>query len=335
MEITESKNKNIQWIDYAKGIGIILVVIGHVVRGLINAELLSDTPLVEFCDRWIYSFHMPLFFIISGMLLSSSLKKSFFTVLKIKAGSILYPYFLWATFQTTIQILLSSYTNTPKTFLDIPKLLYQPVMQFWFLYVLFMTFWPMYLLNRFHVSAKYILIICLTIFGLPYFVSLGSWGILYQVVNYLPYVALGATINSVMNKWLSNLGVLNLIILSLGAFVIVSVYASHTSWSNHWISLLAGTIGTFGVILLSEFLTRRKINSFLKRVGQLSLEIFLVHTLASAAVRIILQKVFHIEFVAVHIVAGVLFGILGPLCLIYLTHKVRFKYAFSIKVSRN
>lgn len=45
------------WIDWLKAIGIILVVLGHTV---------GNTTLTSF---WIYSFHMPLFFSISGFLL--------------------------------------------------------------------------------------------------------------------------------------------------------------------------------------------------------------------------------------------------------------------------
>lgn len=47
--------KRIEYLDYAKGIGIILVVLGHIlIKGNIKI--------------YIYSFHMPLFFIISGYL---------------------------------------------------------------------------------------------------------------------------------------------------------------------------------------------------------------------------------------------------------------------------
>lgn len=42
-----------RWIDIAKGIGIILMVIGH-----------ADAP--RLLKNWIYGFHMPLFFIIAG-----------------------------------------------------------------------------------------------------------------------------------------------------------------------------------------------------------------------------------------------------------------------------
>ena len=67
------KKGRIEYIDVAKGIGIILVVLGHLdVKGQISREI-------------IYSFHVPLFFMLSGMFIGSgeflkSLKKNFRTV---------------------------------------------------------------------------------------------------------------------------------------------------------------------------------------------------------------------------------------------------------------
>ena len=51
MEIQERK----KYIDILKGIGIFYVILGHVTH-------------TSFLFRYIYSFHMPLFFFISGML---------------------------------------------------------------------------------------------------------------------------------------------------------------------------------------------------------------------------------------------------------------------------
>ena len=47
--------KRIEWVDISKGIAIILMIIGH-----------SGIP--HFLNNWIYSFHMPFFFFISGVL---------------------------------------------------------------------------------------------------------------------------------------------------------------------------------------------------------------------------------------------------------------------------
>ena len=57
---TERK-KRVEWIDIAKGFAMILVVIGHTAFSTSKQEILR---------AMIFSFHMPLFFILSGMTLS-------------------------------------------------------------------------------------------------------------------------------------------------------------------------------------------------------------------------------------------------------------------------
>lgn len=54
--------KRLEFLDIAKGIGILLVVIAHIYA--FNPVIRDRLSVV-----WIYSFHMPLFFIITGMLL--------------------------------------------------------------------------------------------------------------------------------------------------------------------------------------------------------------------------------------------------------------------------
>ncbi len=330
----KSKKKYILWADYAKGIGIILVVIGHVVRGLVNANLIEKTPVVSFCHDWIYSFHMPLFFVVNGLFLQSALDKKFIPALKIKAGNILYPYFIWATLQTSIQIIMSSHTNNPLSIYDIFSLVYKPIMQFWFLYVLFILFWLIYILYSIRLSSMQIVTISLVIFVLPQFMGLGDWGVLYLSINNLPFVATGYLLASVIHDWLKNLKANVLALCCLVAFFVISVFTYYDFEFNRWFYLSTGLIGTAGVILLSKLLTRGKMIFILKHIGHYSLEIFVAHTIASAGIRIILQKVFNIENQYIHIFLGILFGILGPLILVELLRKIGFKYAFSLKIKK-
>lgn len=65
----EKKRK--QWIDIAKGIGIILVVLGHVTKNRILIRI-------------IYSFHMPLFFFLSGCLINKNCGVKIFDIHYIK-----------------------------------------------------------------------------------------------------------------------------------------------------------------------------------------------------------------------------------------------------------
>ncbi|HEY9888328.1 MAG TPA: acyltransferase family protein, partial [Candidatus Obscuribacterales bacterium] len=106
-----SRRDRLPWLDYAKGIGIILVVVGHTLRGLMNAAVITETLPYEIADRWIYAFHMPLFFFLSGLLLPKSFAKNLTTVLGKKAKTILYPFLLWSFIQGAIQLALSNYTN--------------------------------------------------------------------------------------------------------------------------------------------------------------------------------------------------------------------------------
>ena len=56
-EISMQKSSlRIEWIDVCKGLGIFLVVIGHT----------SIAQISQTVYNWIYSFHMPMFYMLSG-----------------------------------------------------------------------------------------------------------------------------------------------------------------------------------------------------------------------------------------------------------------------------
>ena len=74
----KNTNNRIVWLDQLKGFGIILMVYGH------------NFPALE---EYIYSFHMPLFFIIAGIFHP---KKINIPTIKKRFRQILLPYFLWS-----------------------------------------------------------------------------------------------------------------------------------------------------------------------------------------------------------------------------------------------
>lgn len=59
-----ANSKRIESLDIAKGIGILIVVLGHVLRA-------DDV----FLKKFIFSFHMPLFFMLSGFVFNTENKK--------------------------------------------------------------------------------------------------------------------------------------------------------------------------------------------------------------------------------------------------------------------
>jgi fucose 4-O-acetylase-like acetyltransferase len=77
-----------KWIDIAKGIGILCVVVGHAINQL-NPE--NVTIILLTIRNVIYSFHMPLFFFLSGFLLNYSTTTLEFIRKKVKR--LVVPYF--------------------------------------------------------------------------------------------------------------------------------------------------------------------------------------------------------------------------------------------------
>nr|WP_144365085.1 acyltransferase family protein [Lacrimispora amygdalina] len=80
------------WIDCARGIAILLVIVGHTVSGVLSGA--------------IYSFHMPLFFIFSGITSKfSSTNEEFATKTKRSFKRLMGPFFLIDIIQTVIYLL--------------------------------------------------------------------------------------------------------------------------------------------------------------------------------------------------------------------------------------
>ena len=59
MSITDS-NQRVAWIDNLKAFVIFLVVLGH-------SGLKDKSQAIAIIITWIYEFHMPLFFLLSGV----------------------------------------------------------------------------------------------------------------------------------------------------------------------------------------------------------------------------------------------------------------------------
>lgn len=95
----DNTRERIIWIDTAKGILMLLVILGHV----INEQLRTEYTLLKFVYDFIYRFHMPTFMMLSGMTFGLSLenkrkKDSFRKELLIKdVKTLLVPYFTYGT----------------------------------------------------------------------------------------------------------------------------------------------------------------------------------------------------------------------------------------------
>ena len=94
--ITDTPGR-IDWIDYAKGICIILVVMMHSTLGVEKA--IGETGALSAFIEWARPFRMPDFFLISGLFLARRIDGPWRSYLDTKLVHFAYFYILWMTIQ--------------------------------------------------------------------------------------------------------------------------------------------------------------------------------------------------------------------------------------------
>lgn len=324
-------SQRVEWVDYAKGIGIFLVVLGHTIRGLLNSSIVDSSITVARIDGWIYAFHMPLFFFLSGLFIERSTLKPLPDFLLKRLKTIVYPYILWSLLQSIFQAIMSSYTNSQISLVELWKIIYDPVMQFWFLYVLFVMGLIYAIARKIGISNSGFLIFSILLYVTQILELNLGWGVLSQLRNYSIYLAVGAVIVSGerLSK-LSQVKTSTLWLLTSGGYLAVGLAVELNLTQEKLVSPIIAIFGISATITLAIILERFENRSkFLEEWGKLSLQIYVAHTLASAGVRILLQKLFGFSEPLIHLVLGTAIGIYGPIALNMICQKIKFKYMFT------
>ena len=132
------ETKRFSQIDICKGIGIVLVVLGHALK-----QTGSSNTAVRAIISVIYSFHMPLFFMLSGFvsikILGLADRKQRFSYIGQRARRLLIPYAVMSLLYIPLKIAMSSYAIVPYTLQDTWRILIgdSPNTAVWFLFILF------------------------------------------------------------------------------------------------------------------------------------------------------------------------------------------------------
>tara|TARA_B110000196_G_C21152258_1_gene670562 strand:+ start:5939 stop:6949 length:1011 start_codon:yes stop_codon:yes gene_type:complete len=322
------------WVDYAKGIGIFLVVYGHVSRGLVNSSVMNDSRMFQYIDSVIYTFHMPLFFFLSGLFLLSSFNaKGFVKTAGSKLDTILYPYVLWSLLQGGLEVILSNYTNGNVTFGEVLELFTSPRAQFWFLYALLLVFIAS-LLALYLFGQKVLPVLFLSS---VLFYMLGS-----EVESVVPLKYLSGclvfflmgTVFQKVNLIRFNSNYITVLLLFMAVMVQYLFHESGLTYKEKGGGLLfVSTISLLAVISLSERLSVFGF-SIVGYLGGASMAIYLMHILAGSGIRVLLDKILGVDSTAFHLVAGTAFGIILPLLGLKFIKHYKIPYIFSFPLSR-
>ncbi len=123
-------SKRIDYLDYVKGLGILLVILGHIYTG------------DNYIKIWLYSFHMPLFFIVSGILIKhTNIKdRDIKNIIVSKFKSLIIPYICFELLAIFIWMVQNEFTFSALRWNIIDSvLMYCKAGATWFLPCLFIT----------------------------------------------------------------------------------------------------------------------------------------------------------------------------------------------------
>ncbi len=96
------KKKRLDYLDMTKGLGMILVLLGH----LQGDSIFTFSPYIQPLCVFIFSFHMPMFFIVSGILIAikNDEVKPFRDIAKARFRGIMIPYYWFSFFYLLVVV---------------------------------------------------------------------------------------------------------------------------------------------------------------------------------------------------------------------------------------
>lgn len=333
----EFQRRRSPWVDYARGMAIVLVVYRHSMVGLNRA----GTKVPDFLyaiQEFVFNFRMPVFFILSGIFLAKTIHKyKLHDLIRKKTSTLLYPYLLWTAILITIQIIFSKYTNSERTTRDYLYIITQPrnLDHMWYLLALFNTSTLFVFLHRWlhdkvamHVSIAVILhFSCFLIKDYSLFSDL--------FYNYI-FIVIGVLIS----KSLLGLEERKASFFVKAALLILPFFiAGQLWWLNTQPETFILSISYLAIILIAcafFYAFCRSLQSlgfalWLSQVGKNSLYIYILHILVISSFRIISVHVLDITNIYFLIGGSLVLGIVLPILLFKLTSKLGIHYIFSFE----
>lgn len=334
---TAPSSDRVEWIDFARGLGIILVVVGHTWRGLWNADILQDAALYDQLDAAIYLFHMPLFFCLSGLTFAAADRRrgrgpTVFTAL---AWRCLYPLTLWTYLFVLLRIAAGQLANSPTSWADLPLFPIPPLEFLWFLWAIFLIQLAMMAVHRIvgfgwcALGLGVLIAILGELFLRSEFSSPLAFRLVAQAVHYMPFFLIGMVLAVLPADplWLIRKRPWFAALLALAAFLPFAATAPDLMAHRGFVRWIMGGVAMALFLALSAALGIALSQSrwapaslFVQRLGVASLAIYLAHVIASAVFRIIASRL-GLEDVWLHLVFGSFVGLLGPLVLLQLSRR--------------
>jgi fucose 4-O-acetylase-like acetyltransferase len=329
-----------QWIDNARGVGIVLVVFGHVIISSMNVGQIERQGFWADIVFYIYTFHMSVFMFLSGIFVTRRINDSKKRFIYNIWETIIWPYLFWGFWVLLSEQITARFVERTPVIsrssvgfnnIDI-SLLWTPIAWLWFLWAIAL----------FHIVAIFLqnrprVLLFIGICVLPLSAVFKMEFFPYQLSHFLVFYATGVmggpfilkSIKSVSWPIIVGLGVLSAL-LSIPAFGLVGFTWSEFTPAWSLASTPAGIAGVMFVVFLSQWqpLQNVRIFSFL---GRRSMAIYVTHIFFISAVRILLSKAFHLsQFFPWVFFSCAIAAFAGPLVIFFVAEKLRLEVVFGL-----
>lgn len=344
------------WIDYDRGISIILVTYRHAFESISRSGVdMNAHPWLEYINVFFFGFRMPLFFIASGMFIAGSIRKNGLSpYLTNRVKTILYPMMVWGIIQISLQMIFSSYTNSEgdisfRSYLD---LLLNPraTGQFWYLNALFLVgVVYAFLKVVFRCGIRTQLVLGLVFYFLCWVDHQQAFsydlklGFINDFLKYYLFFAVGDLISGYMlsEKAMRLFTSYKLFLPLLLIFLLIQwifTKINMASGSNYHVEnemplffLIVALVGCALSMAISFSLKKNNTFSFLRVVGYNSVHIYCMQIIVMSVSRILFTRVLHITNPSLLILLVLCMGIVCPMIMYQLALRANAWVFFTLK----
>jgi uncharacterized membrane protein YcfT len=320
-----STAKRVDWVDYGKGICIILVVMMHSTLGVEKA--LGATTWMHTFIEWARPFRMPDFFLISGLFLAARIDRPWCSYLDSKVVHFAYFYVLWMTIQFVLKAKgFVAEMGVQDTLMQYLQGFVDPWGTLWFIYMLAVFFIVTKATLRIPVPAIWLAGAAMEMARIH-----TGWLLVDEFTSRFVYFYSGYVLAPHVFRMASSFMAANWLAIVAGLVI--------WGFGNGWmvfngyadlpgLSLALGFIGCGAVVAFSCLLVRARLADDVRYCGENSIVIYLAFFLFMAATRVVLIKTGFIAdggMIAAIVTAA---GVIGPLGLNWIVKRTPARFVF-------
>jgi uncharacterized membrane protein YcfT len=314
----------VDWVDYAKGICIVMVVMMHSVLGVEAAA--GQTGFMHHVVEFARPFRMPDFFLISGLFLSRVIDRDWRTYLDRKVMHFAYFYVLWVTIQFGFKAPAFA-----------AEMGWAGVARLYLLSFIdpFGTLWFIYLLPIFFILTKATLrvppLVIWTIAAALEMMHIATgWTAIDEFAARFVYFYSGYLFAAYVFRLAGTARAYPLLaVAALAAWALVNGGLTHVGHADlPIVSLALGLAGACAIITIGVLLARKQWLDFIRYFGEHSIVIYLAFFLPMATTRTVLMKTGVIHDIGTMSAIVTIVGVVGAVLIWWACRSTRLAFLF-------